>query len=402
MGPMGSRARILDLSFSPLARDARVLRQLSVVAEYGDVTTLGYGPATPYSDVHLEIPASAKSLPQTPAGVANLAAHRHRAADLQAPGARAALALLDGRTFDAIVANDARALPLALAISRRSGDAPVWIDLHEWAPEERTNLTSWRLLVRPWIDHICRHDLPRAAAATTVAGRIAELYAERYGVRPRLMRNAAPFEDLEPSPVAPDGPIRLVHSGGAVPGRALETMIDATLAAGDGFTLDLYLVPGGDGGRYLRELRERARGSRAVVFHAPVPPADLPATLNPYDVGVFWIPPYNENARLTLPNKLFDFVQARLAVAVGPTVEMADVVDAHGLGVVAQGFEVGQIVASLRTLTPERVSAFKQAAHAAAHDLSFDAEAQVARDILEGPLGLTREARPAHGQDAPA
>jgi glycosyltransferase involved in cell wall biosynthesis len=389
---MGSRARILDLSFSQLRRDARVLRQLSIVAGYGAVTTLGYGPATPYSDEHLEIPAGAPSLPQTPAGVANLALHRHRAADLQAPGVRAALSALRGRSFDAVVANDARSLPLALAVA---DGAPVWADLHEWAPEERTQVRSWRLLVAPWIDHVCRDGLPRVAASTTVGARIAELYAERYGIRPRVMRNAAPFADLSPSPVAPDGPIRLAHSGGAVPGRALETIIDATLAAGGRFTLDLYLVPAGDGGRYLRALRRRAAGSPAITFHDPVPPADLPAALNAYDVGVYWIPPYSTNARLALPNKLFDFVQARLALAVGPAVEMAEVVDAHGLGVVSSGFELPQIVESLRTLTPERVATFKAASHAAARGLSFESEARVARDILEGPLGLG----PEHGTD---
>ncbi len=398
---MSSPARILDVSFSPLVRDARVLRQLSVVADYGELTTLGYGPATAYSDHHLEIPAQAPPLPQTPAGVVNLVLHRHRAADVQAPAARAALSLLQGRTFDAIIVNDARALPLALTVAETSADAPVWVDLHEWAPEERTNLTSWRLLVAPWIDHICRHDLPRVAAATTVGERIAELYADRYGVRPRLMRNAAPYADLAPTPVASRGPIRLVHSGGAVPGRALDTMIEATVAAGEAFTLDLYLVPAADGGRYLGELRELAGPNSTVTFHDPVPPADLPATLNPYDVGIFWIPPYNQNARLTLPNKLFDYVQARLAVAVGPTVEMQDIVETHGLGVVSDGFELTQIVDSLGTLTPQRVAAFKAASHAAAHSLSFEAEARVARDILEGPLGLTRDVDD-HRGDAPA
>lgn len=378
-------ARILDISFSPLQRDARVLRQLSVVAEFGEVTTLGYGPATPYSTHHLEIPADAKSLPQTPLGVMELALRRHRAVDLRAPAARTALAQLGDRRFDAVVTNDARSLPLALEAAH---GAPVWVDLHEWAPEERTHVTSWRLLVAPWIDHICREYLPRAAASTTVDGRIADLYDERYGVRPALMRNAAPFADLSPTPVQDGGPLRLAHSGGAVPGRALETTIDAVLAAGDGFTLDLYLVPAGDGGRYLHQLHERARGASSIHFHDPVAPADLPRTLNAYDVGVFWIPPFNTNARLTLPNKLFDFVQARLALAVGPTVEMTDVVEEYGLGVVSQGFEVDQVVDSLRTLTPEGVTAFKAASHVAAPALSFENEARVAREILSGPLGL--------------
>lgn len=379
-----TRPQILDLSFSPLARDARVLRQLSVVCEFGEVTTCGYGPPTPYSTHHVQIPSDAPSLPQTPGGVANLALHRHRAADLQAPGAQAVRTDLMSRDFDLVIANDARALPLAFHAAK---GAPVWADLHEWAPGERTHIASWRLLVAPWIDSVCRRYLPRVRAATTVGTRIAHLYDERYGVRPQLMRNAAPYADLTPSPLLSTGELRLAHSGAAIPGRALETMIEATLEAGDGFTLDLYLVPGGDGGAYLRRLNSLASADPRIRFHDPVEPTALPLVLNAYDVGAFWIPPFNTNARLTLPNKLFDFIQARLAVAVGPSVEMADVVNGFGLGVVSTGFSVPQIVDSLHSLTASSVAAFKEAAHRAAGPLSFEADAEVARRILVDLLG---------------
>ena len=374
---MPARPRVLVVSFSPIHADARVLRQLSVVTRRAHVTTIGYGPRPAGSDEHLQLPDGATSLPQTPRGVALLALRQWRAAELAAPGAQHALRLAAGGSWDAVVANDARALPLA---HRLAGGAPVWADLHEWAPQERTHVLAWRLLVAPLMDHLCRTYLPRCAATTTVAGSIADLYAERYGVRPEVMRNAAPWADL--SPTAVDGAtIRLVHSGGAIPGRNLEAMLDVVAALGPSYSLDLYLVPGGDGGRYLRALQSRA--GAGVTFHDPVAPEDLPATLNRYDVGVFWIPPFNTNAARTLPNKLFDFVQARLAIAVGPSPEMARVVTEHGLGVVAEDFSVEAATRSLAALSREQVAAFKDAAHTASRALSFTAEAAVADDILD-------------------
>ncbi|MEE6283162.1 hypothetical protein [Georgenia sp. MJ170] len=379
---MPARPRVLVVSLSPIHSDARVLRQLSVVARRAHVTTIGYGPRPAGADEHLQLPDGASSLPQTARGVALLAARRWRAAELAAPASRHALRLAAGRSWDAVVGNDARALPVA---HRLAAGAPVWADLHEWAPEERTHVLSWRLLVAPLMDHLCRTYLPRCAATTTVAGSIAELYAERYGVLPAVMRNAAPWADL--SPTAVDGAtIRLVHSGGAVPGRNLEAMIDVVLALGDGYSLDLYLMPAGDGGRYLRALQDRARGHSGITFHDPVAPDELPATLNAYDVGVFWIPPFNTNARLTLPNKLFDFVQARLAVAVGPTMEMERVVREHDLGVVAADFSVESCAASLRSLSRADVARFKEHSDVASRALSFEAEAAVADGILDRML----------------
>ena len=384
---MRSNPNILVISFSDIRRDARLLRQLSVVKDFGHVTTLGYGSQPEGSDEHLQVPSELPSLPQTVPGVLKLALHLHGASEFAAPALRRARELLRDRQFDLVISNDARALPVAFYAA---GDSTsVWADLHEWAPEERTHIASWRILVAPYIRYICKKYLPRTSAQTTVAGRIAHLYQETFGVQPQIMRNSCPLQDLEPSKTNREQ-IRLVHSGGAVPGRALETTIKAVVAAGERFTLDLYLVPANDGGKYLRELKSLAEGSPRIVFHDPVKPAELPKTLNQYDVGVFWIPPFNTNARLTLPNKLFDFVQARLAIAVGPTVEMVDVVKKYNLGIVSKGFSVEEIVASLNTLNPESIENYKQAVDYAATDLCFEKDAAVARKILTDLLDKNR------------
>lgn len=379
-----SRPRILVISLSDIASDARVLRQIGVAAEIGEVTTIGYGPTPAGADEHIQVPSDRLSLPQTPSGVAKLALRRFRSAELSAPGVQFILTALKDRTFDAVIANEARILACA---HRVANGAPVWADLHEYAPEERTHILSWRLLVAPLMDYMCREYLPKAAASTTVAEGIAELYEQTYGVRPQLMRNAAPFQDL--SPTALDGDrIRLVHSGGAVHGRNLETMIDAVRQLPEQFTLDLYLIPAADGGAYLRSLEERAAGDPRITIHDAVSPQELPRVLNQYDVGVFWMPPTHTNGRLALPNKLFDYVQARLAVAIGPSVEMVRIVNEHGLGVVSDSFELADIVESLRSLTPKKVAAFKHASDAAAPQLSFDQEAEVERSILRRMLSL--------------
>jgi hypothetical protein len=149
-------------------------------------------------------------------------------------------------------------------------------------------------------------------------------------------------------------------------------LIRSAVELGDGFTLDLYLVPAADGGRYLRELRELAEGSERITFHEPVAPSELPATLNQYDVGVYSIPPINVNTRLALPNKFFDFVQARLAVALGPSVEMAALTREHDLGVISDDFGQESFTRAVRQLTPQAVQTFKANAHAAARELSSD------------------------------
>lgn len=381
-----SRPRILCLSLSPIHRDARVLRQLDVLARHGDVTTLGYGPMPDGAVDHLEVDASLPSLPQTPKGVALLATRRLAAAEAVAPALVQARRLLQGRRFDLVVANEARILPVAMEVAG-SGAArtPVWADMHEWAPQERSHVTSWRLLVAPLMDHVCRVYLPQAAAVTTVGATIAQLYQRDYGVECEVVRNARPFVDLQPSEPA-DGVIRLAHSGGAVPGRNIEALIDATNAVAH-TTLDLILVPANDGGRYLAQLRDRAAGNERVRFHDAVTPDELPAALNRYDVGVYCLPPANLNMEYALPNKLFDFVQARLGMVVGPSPEMAAFVREHRLGRVATSFDGDDFTAAIAALTPEEVAAAKRSAHEQARALSSDTDVAVSDQIVRRLLG---------------
>jgi hypothetical protein len=373
------RPRILCISFSDINSDSRVLRQLDVLAEFGDVTTLAYGARPDAARDHLEIPRSLPSLPQTPGGVANLGLRRYRAAQLQAPAVRAALALLEGYEFDLVVANEARALPLAFQVA---GRPRIWCDLHEWAPAERTHVLSWRLLVSPFMHWVCAEYLPRVDASTTINESIAAMYHDAFGVRPAIVRNAIAFrDDLAPSPRAEDR-VRLVHSGGAVPGRNIEAIIDAVDLLGDGYSLDLYLIPSRQGDSYWRELQRRIDASPRTTLHDPVAPGDLPPTLNPYDLGVFVLPPLTPNHRFMLPNKFFDFVQARLGLVFGPSMETDRLIAGEGLGVVADGWAAEDVARAISALSPSDIDAFKAAAHAAASRLSSAEDEAVERRML--------------------
>src|SRR5699024_12205372 len=112
------------------------------------------------------------------------------------------------------------------------------------------------------------------------------------------------------------------------------------------------------------------------IFHDPVAADEVVPTLNSYDVGVYSLPPISFNFRWALPNKFFDFVQARLALLIGPSPEMAALVREHDLGVVAEDFTPAAFAAAVDALTAEQVAAAKEAADAAAAVLC--AEQQVA------------------------
>lgn len=369
--------QILCVSFSPIHADSRVLRQLEVLQQHGQVTTVGYGPAPAGVARHIEVPEHASSLPQTPLGVLRLALRRHRSVELTAPGEKAVRdEVVASGPYDLVVANDARALPLAFAAA---GSAPVLADMHEWAPEERATVFVWRVLVGPYMQHLCETYLPRAAAVISVSAGLAGLYTERFGVATEVVRNAADFRDAEPSPVDPHR-IRLVHSGTADVERNIMELIEAVERLGERFTLDLYLleVPGG----HLQQIRQRAAATDRVTVHDPVPPDTLPSVLNQYDLGVFLYPLKTLSHLHHLPNKFFDFVQARLGLVFSPAPEIDAHVAQYELGIITADTTADALVDALRDITADEVAGFKQAADRAATALSSEPDRAVLNALV--------------------
>lgn len=357
---------LLILSFSDISADARVLKQVAAFRDRYEVTTCGYGPAPEGVADHVQLPSDQEVWRYSRA----LLLLRQYARAYRENGAvRAASAALEGRRFDIVLANDVDAVPLAVSLRPRRG---VHADLHEFAPAQKSELLRWRLFVAPFMSWICRTSVIRATSVTTVAHGIAREYRRRFGIAAGVVTNATPFADQSPTEV--HSPLALVHSGACFRNRHLDIMLDALELTRTPATLDLYLTPNDPA--YLAELTDRARSLPNVRLHDPVPYRELVPTLHGYDVGVFVLPPVNVNYRWALPNKLFDFVQARLGVVVGPSPEMAELVRKEGFGLVADDFTAAGLARVLDTLTPESVAQLKQRSDQVAVPLS--SETQVA------------------------
>jgi hypothetical protein len=99
---------------------------------------------------------------------------------------------------------------------------------------------------------------------------------------------------------------------------------------------------------------------------------EIASFINRFDVGVFSHQEQSVQATYVLPNKFFEFVQARLALVIGPSPEMVALLEQHDLGVVARDFSASELAAAISNLDRERVKAFKTNAHMAAGQLSAE------------------------------
>ena len=133
---------------------------------------------------------------------------------------------------------------------------------------------------------------------------------------------------------------------------------------------------------YIARLQKMADQRENVQIIPPVAQDDIVPFTNQYDIGLFLLPEINRSLQYALPNKLFEFIQARLCIAIGPTVEMANLVKRYDLGIVADDFEPATLANMLKRLTKEQLEYYKQQCHKHARTLSSETEMAKLENII--------------------
>jgi glycosyltransferase involved in cell wall biosynthesis len=372
---------ILVISFSQLHRDPRVYRQVTFLKDSYDICTLGLDSSRIEGVTHFTVQTKLCTKQDKIRKALLLMAHSFDKYYWRTFGMWDCDASVDTRPilqndFALVIANDIDSLPLALKLAR---GCPVLFDAHEFAPLEFEDIFLWRLLLMSYKKYLCKRYVPKAAAMTTVCDGIAEEYRRLYGVRPQVITNATEYADCAPSKVL-DGRVRMIHHGVALPSRKLEAMFTMMEHLDERYSLDLMLVPAAP--LYLAKLK--AKGDNRISFVPPVPMKDIPYTINKYDIGLFYLEPVNFNYKHALPNKLFEFVQARLAIAIGPSPEMAAIVKKYDLGIVADTFDPRAMAAKLNRLAKEKIEYYKNQSHRHAKELSADENKKKLLKIVAG------------------
>ena len=370
---------ILVICFTDLKNDQRVNRQIRFLASEHTVTAAGKASPEIPGVAFVPIEMYPKSLRGKAVAAAQLALGRYDDYYWGFHYVRDALASLADVPADLFIANDLETLPLALALA---GNRPVIFDAHEYFPRRFEDQLKYRLLVNRYAAAMCKKYAPRAAAMIATSPGHAGLYERDLGIRPTLITNATEYYALEPVEKGPGEPIRLVHHGMALPSRRIELTIEMMQYLDDRFTLDLFLVPGDQG--YIERLCGMAEADPRIALPDPVPGDQLVPRTHHHDVGVFLLPPTSSSYRYALPNKLFEYIQARLAVAISPSPGMMPIVQEHALGVIAADYTPQSLAHCLLSLDHERINAYKQNADRAAELFAPKANKQTL-------LGLVRQ-----------
>jgi len=379
---------VLIISYSPLHSDPRILRQIQALKQDYEIATIGYTQIKDDSIIYYQVKAPiSKPLGRKIRMLFSLLGNYNNYI-------RDQLELIldldnilsqDIINPDVIIANDWTGLYLASALkSKYSWQAKVYFDAHEYSPKEFDNSIKWRLLIQPIIINALRKCKDDISIMSTVCDGIAKEYERFFNFSEgfvRVVTNAAEYNSsLKPTAIGGDK-IRLIHHGGAIKGRRLELMIKMMKYLDyEKYDLTFMLVPSDK--TYYKYLKNLAEKYKNIKFIESVSFYEITKTLNNYDIGVFLLLPEIFNYKYALPNKLFEFIQARLAVAIGPSMEMAKIVDHYCVGIHSDKFTPRSLANTILSMTPEKIMDYKRNADKYARELSAEENINKIKNIV--------------------
>lgn len=371
------------ISLSVIADDPRVRRQIRALTGAGwKVVSIGYG-AAPAGETHWrhaavrELPHDAQPLKRAARVLGLLVVRGWKGLGLRIWRAQsrhralmAAVATIEKAGL--VIANDYTALPAGLDLAQRTGAGLIY-DTHEYAAGERDEDARWRLLYPPYIRDIERLAIAAGAEVTTVSEGIAKRIARNYAIPlPTVVRNLPSYRSV---PFRATSEMPLVHYHGAVvPGRGLETLIDSVALWHPRFSLRLRGPALAD---YRQSLEQRAQErdvAARIVFEPAAPASELVERAADADIGIHVLPGFSHQNSYALPNKLFEYLMAGLAVIVTDLPEMRRVVTEEGVGSLVSGDTAEAIAAAVNALTIAAVTRYRAAALASARRLCWEQE----------------------------
>lgn len=383
----------LIISYSPLERDPRVLRQIEALANSYRIITAGMTPSQSTNeasfikialqyDKHLEKPVIYRKIVSLFYVIPLRTVRKVRKLLFLCwfkkyewyywnSFRRSLLLQLSKYNYDLIVANDVDVLPIAVKLKKSQGSRLIF-DAHEYSPLQYENDKNWLRYQGPFYTYLCKTYIKHADRCFTVSARIAEKYKELSGTPFEIFYNAPHYQELFPAKPT-EGAVKFVHHGVASSMRGIDQLILAFKELPSCFQLHLILVP--LPGSHLATLQDLAANCDNIFFHDPVPTTEISRYLNQFDVSLIFIPPINFNYEYCLPNKFFESIQGRLMILSGPSHEMEILVRKYNFGKVADGFHVEDIKSAALSITAQEIMECKENANQAAKELCFESNA---------------------------
>jgi glycosyltransferase involved in cell wall biosynthesis len=292
--------------------------------------------------------------------------------------------------FDILVANDLDTLLPNYLVSKIKG-LPLVYDSHEYftgVPEiQNRPFVKW---VWKTIESII---FPKLNNVLTVSDSIGIQYEIEYGIRPITVRNCSykainiiPFSRQELG-IDKDYILLILQGAGINKDRGGEELIEAVSLIEN---VSLLIVGSGDNIGMLQKRINELKLEKRVNLIRKVPWNVLMRYTKSADIGITLDKNSNPNYNFSLPNKLFDYLNAGIPVLTSDLPEIRKIVERYKCGIIIKEVTPLEISAAIIELGKNRVllTQLRQNAVKSSEELNWETESEIVKKLYKEVLGL--------------
>ncbi|MFT5777373.1 MAG: glycosyltransferase involved in cell wall biosynthesis [Crocinitomicaceae bacterium] len=289
------------------------------------------------------------------------------------------------KRVDLLVANDLDTLLANHMVSKFKRKTRLVYDSHEYFTEV-PELINRPKVQRVWL-RIERRIFPKLTTVYTVNQSIADIYSEKYKKDIRVVRNISPlWEGKKIQSKAELGlpentPFIILQGAGINVERGAEEAVEAMKS------VDALLLIVGDGDvipQLKLDVEAEGESLKNKVRFIGKQPYNVMMNYTHYaDIGLTLDKPTSLNYKLSLPNKVFDYMHASTAVVATDIKEVAHVIRTHSIGVVLESFTAETLAEALNALLadPARLALYHSNCKIAAQTENWENETRILAEI---------------------
>ena len=284
---------------------------------------------------------------------------------------------------DVLVSNDLDTLLANYLASKFKRNCDLVYDSHEYFTEV-PELTSRPKTQNIWLS-IERFIFPKLTKIYTVNNSISKIYTDLYEKEVKVVRNISPLwkpTDLKTKQelgIPEEKDLVILQGAGINVDRGAEEAVEAMQYI-DGV---LMIVGSGDVIESLKNSVKTLKLEQKVLFFGRKPYDVMMNYTFHASIGLTLDKPTNLNYKLSLPNKVFDYMHTTTAVVATNIKEVANVVLSNNIGEVITEFTVENLAKTIQTLfkDKERLSLYHKNCQFASQKENWEKETEVLKLI---------------------
>ncbi|MDP2683941.1 MAG: glycosyltransferase [bacterium] len=195
---------------------------------------------------------------------------------------------------------------------------------------------TYNFLTRKYFAYIEKRYIKHATRVITVNDKIADLFVNKYSIEKPIILLNAPIKKININNInlreilnLPNESKLIIYQGGQDTSRAVPETIEAMKYINNEAYLILIVI--GDRSILEKKVSEN-KLEKKVLFLDPVSPDQLISYIQSCDIGVIPFKIDNLNKKLGLPNKLFEYMAAKIAVVATEQPVIKEIIDKHHIG----------------------------------------------------------------------